>query len=154
MAKKSVIINHKAHKELSKISEAFNCPYGSLVESMIYYFKKTGINPKDAVNENPSIAVKALDRRIVSFLKVQERDILIPLRNEVYQYNKNQNKRAAELESIYRGFIKKLNAIDVKRTNAVIKEMKKQRNAIQEILTFLDQHNKSGIHDRIKKIFE
>lgn len=154
MAKKSIIINHKAHKELSKISEAFNCSYGSLVESMIYYFKKTGINPKDAVNENPSIAVKALDRRIVSFLKVQERDILKPLRNEVYQYNKNQNKIASELKNTYTSFIQKLNEIDVNRTKAVIKEMKKQQKAIQEILTFLDQHNKSGIHDRIKKIFE
>lgn len=154
MAKKSIIINHKAHKELSKISETLNCNYGSLVESMIYYFKKTGINPMDAVNENPSIAVKALDRRIVSFLKVQERDILKPLRNEVYQYNINQNKRAAELKKTYTSFIQKLNEIDVNRTKAVVREMKMQQKAIQEILTFLDQHNKSGIHDRIKKIFE
>ncbi|OAB26923.1 hypothetical protein SAMN05444395_11826 [Flavobacterium fryxellicola] len=86
MTKKSVIIDTKSHSELTKLTESLNMNYGSLVEEMIYYFKKTGIDPKDAVNKNPSIMVAALDKRIVSFLKVQERDILKPLRQDVFNY--------------------------------------------------------------------
>ena len=41
---------------------------GALIQEMIYYFKKTGIDPKDAVNKDPSLMVAALDKRIVSFL--------------------------------------------------------------------------------------
>ncbi|WP_417443278.1 BfmA/BtgA family mobilization protein [Joostella sp.] len=154
MNKKSIIINQKAHKELTKISNEHNCSYGSLVESMIYYFKRTGINPNNAINENPSTMVKALDKRIVSFLKVQERDILKPLRSEVYEYYSKQNRRLKIMNQTYEKLILQLDKMDSKRTNAVLNEMKKQHEAIQEILTFLDQHNKSGIHDRIKKIFE
>ena len=154
MNKKSIIINQKAHKELTKISNEHNCSYGSLVESMIYYFKRTGINPNNAINENPSTMVKALDKRIVSFLKVQERDILKPLRSEVYEYSKKQNEKLKNLINTYNQVLTKLDKIDGNRTKAIVNEMGKQREAIHEILQLLDQQNKSGIQDRIKKIFE
>ena len=75
--KKSIIINQIAHKELTKLSESLRMKYGNLIEAMIFYFKRTGIDPKDEIKNNPSIMVKALDKRIISFLKVQERDIFL-----------------------------------------------------------------------------
>ena len=60
---------------------SFNSPIGGLIESMILYFKRTGINPMDGIKENPSSMIKVLDKRIVSFLRVQERDILKPMRD-------------------------------------------------------------------------
>ena len=54
MNKKSILIDEKSHKELSKLSESLGLNYGTLVQEMIYYFKKTGINPKEAENKNPS----------------------------------------------------------------------------------------------------
>jgi hypothetical protein len=41
--------------------------------------------------------VSALDRRIVSFLKVQERDILKPLRQDVFDY---QNSQKIEIDKL------------------------------------------------------
>ena len=67
MIKKSILIDEKPHTELKKLGEALNMNFGTLVQEMIYYFKKTGINPKDAVNKDPSAMVTALDKRIVSF---------------------------------------------------------------------------------------
>jgi hydroxyethylthiazole kinase-like sugar kinase family protein len=43
MTKKSILIEEN-HKELAKLSESLRLNYGTLVEEMIYYFKKTGIN--------------------------------------------------------------------------------------------------------------
>ena len=92
MTKKSIIIDEKAHTELGKLSESLRMNLGVLIQEMIYYFKKTGIDPKDAVNKNPALMVAALDKRIVSFLKVQERDILKPLRQDVFNYQNAQKE--------------------------------------------------------------
>ena len=67
MAKKSIIIDEKAHSELGKLSESLRMNLGALIQEMIYYFKKTGIDPKDAVNKNPSLISSS--KIIVSSLK-------------------------------------------------------------------------------------
>ena len=97
MSKKSIIIDEKAHSELGKLSESLRMNLGALIQEMIYYFKKTGIDPKDAVNKDPSLMVAALDKRIVSFLKVQERDILKPLRQDVFNYQNAQKEEISKL---------------------------------------------------------
>ena len=90
MTKKSILIEEMPHLELKKLAEALNMNLGALVHEMIFYFKKTGIDPKDAANKDPSAMVTSLDERIVSFMKVQERDILKPLRQEVFNYQNSQ----------------------------------------------------------------
>ena len=97
MSNKSVIIDEKAHLELVKLSKTFKMNYGSFVSEMIYYFKKTGVDPKEAQNKNPSELIGTLDRRIVSFIKVQERDILKPLRQEVFNYQNIQKEEVSKL---------------------------------------------------------
>jgi len=145
--------------------------YGSLVEEMIYYFKKTGIDPKDAVNKNPSIMVATLDKRIVSFMKVQERDILIPLRKEVNDYqnlqkeettklinsiNRFLNHHKLELEEFRKNHsdeIQKITKKDDEKMKLLNIELNKQRNAIIKICELIDDKNKSGTIDKIKSIF-
>ena len=151
--KKSIIINQNFHKELKKLSEAFNLPIGRLVEQMIVYFKMTGINPKNAINENPSAMVKVLDKRIVSFLKVQERDILKPLRSEVYSYSKTQNDKLEKLTESMGKLIVKMDTSDKERTKLVIQELSKQQKAIVSIGNHLDAKNKSSLSGQIKSIF-
>jgi vacuolar-type H+-ATPase subunit I/STV1 len=171
MTKKSVLINPKAHLELKKLSESLRMNYGSLIEEMIYYFKKTGIDPKDAVNKNPSLMVAALDKRIVSFMKVQERDILIPLRNDVFKYQKFQEVETTklankldkilsqhseitkEIEKKYSTNLSKINEIDATRTKLTNTGLERNRTAILAICEFLDEKNKSGIIDKVKTIF-
>ena len=171
MAKKSIIIDLKAHNELTKLTESLNMNYGSLVEEMIYYFKKTGIDPKDAVNKNPSVMVATLDKRIVSFMKVQERDILIPLRKEVNDYqnlqkeettklinsiNRFLNHHKLELEEFRKNHsneIQKITKKDDEKMKLLNIELNKQRNAIIKICELIDDKNKSGTIDKIKSIF-
>ena len=106
MAKKSIIINELSHKELCNLTKTFNMTYGSFVESMITYFKKTGQDPRLAENKSPKDMVQILDKRVVSFFKTQERDILKPLRNEVFSYSKKNEELILQLsKSIQNAFI-------------------------------------------------
>ena len=116
---------------------------GALIQEMIYYFKKTGIDPKDAVNKDPSLMVAALDKRIVSFLKVQERDILKPLRQDVFNYQNAQkeeiskliisinklldqhSERTTEIKKAHFENLNKINSNDVERTKMVVAELQK-----------------------------
>lgn len=161
MKKKSILIKEFHHKELVKISRAFGLQYGNLVESMISYFKKTGINPNEAINENPSAQIKALDKRIVSFLKVQERDILKPIRNEVYQYSLDQIKEISKLNSWVKKAIVQLDKNNSNRhdkiSNLLVKQeskLQKQEQAILLIAKLLDENNKTGIQGKLKSIFK
>lgn len=171
MTKKSILIEEKPHKELAKLSESLRLNYGTLVEEMIYYFKKTGINPKDAVNKDPSAMVSALDKRIVSFMKVQERDILKPLRQDVFNYQNSQkieidklkdlierqiNKQSDNIgttEKKYLDFLNKINNTDRERTKLVNAELEKTQKALVILCRLLDDKNKSGAIDKIKTLF-
>lgn len=161
MKKKSILIKEFHHKELVKISKTFGSQYGDLIESMIVYFKKTGINPIEAINENPAAMVKVLDKRIVSFLKVQERDILKPLRKEVYQYSKEQKDQFSNLSKWVKDAIIKINDFDENRTKLIKNELNKidikilkQQRALLEIAELIDVKNKSGIKGSLKSLFE
>lgn len=153
MNKKSVIITARDHTELKKLSTVFNSTIGSLVGAMINYFKRTGINPQNAISENPSLMVKALDKRIVSFLKVQERDILKPLRTEVYSYSKNQQEQIDGLTNSLKQLLTQMNTADKNRTIMVRAELEKQQNALIEIAIDLDPKNRNGLQEKIKAIF-
>ena len=168
MKKKSILIKEFHHKELVKISRTFGSQYGDLIESMIIYFKKTGINPIEAINENPAAMVKVLDKRIVSFLKVQERDILKPLRNEVYENSKEQKEQFSNLSKWVKDAVIKINNFDNIRTKDITKELGKlkeelnkverkiykQQEAFIEIAQLIDAKNKSGIKGTLKSLFE
>ena len=139
--KKSIIINQRSHKEIKALAKTLGSPIGALVEAMIAYFKKTGINPRDAINENPSVMIKALDKRIVSFLRVQERDILKPMRDEIYTSDNLQN------------LLSQMNSADQKRTDYVKSELVKMQIAFTVIAEFLDARDKSGINQKLNNVF-
>lgn len=157
MTKKSILISSPHHKELKKLSETYNLNYYKLVEEMIIYFKKTGINPTDPKNENPSKALRELDKRFISFLKVMERDILKPLRKEVYDYSEEQLQQIQLIQrsqkSIIEG-INKMNEYDNNRANKILSKIAKQEEVLIAIAELIDTKNKTGIVNRIKKTFE
>ncbi|GAB1858324.1 hypothetical protein MHTCC0001_31610 [Flavobacteriaceae bacterium MHTCC 0001] len=151
MTKKSIIISAKHHKELSKLSTAYKMPYGAFVESMILYFKKTGINPNEPANENPSALIKTLDKRIVSFLKVQERDILNPMRNEVYESTKQQEDNFKNLVSNLNHLLKKMNTLDNERTLLVKSEVSNLSKMLLELVGAVNIDAKEELERIIQK---
>ena len=154
MKKKSLLISAKHHKELSKLSEAFGFSYYRLVEEMILYFKKTGINPKDFKNDNPSVLVKKLDNRIIAFLRVQERDILKPLRLEVYNYSQSVEASNKRLVTNLNNAISSIQDNDKERYKRLDLEFKKQRRALVAIAQIIDKKDKSGLISKISQILD
>ncbi|MGJ8735390.1 BfmA/BtgA family mobilization protein [Zobellia laminariae] len=154
MIKKSIIINERSHKEIKALAKTFGSPIGALVEAMIIYFKKTGINPRDAINENPSVMIKALDKRIVSFLRVQERDILKPMRDEIYTSDNLQKEVLDGLTENLQNLLGQMNSADQKRTDYVKSELVKMQMAFTVMAEFLDAKDKSGINQKLKRVFD
>lgn len=154
MKNKSIQIQEKHHKELKKLSESLGQSYGKLVEKMILYFKRTGIDPDDLKNESPSHKIQQLDKRLVSFLKVQERDILKPLRQETYDYYQKLDKTFEEAKSHINKNIAQVDKNSKIRTNIVLKELAKQQEALVSICENLDPKNKKGLKTSFTKIFK
>ena len=154
MKKKSILISNYHHKELTKLSESIGLNYYKLVEEMIIYFKKTGINPKEPKNESPVKALRELDKRMVSFLKVQERDILKPLRQEVYDYSITQNQEIKKTGDTILNSLKKIDANGLQRLEHTLIEMEKQRKAVMLIAQLIDAKNKSGLLSKLNTLFE
>lgn len=154
MTKKSVLISTHHHKELKKLSEAYGLNFYKLVEEMIIYFKKTGINPTDPNNENPSKGLKELDKRLVSFLKVQERDILKPLRQEVYNYSKELNLENDKTRQLLIKTLNDFNQYEINRASKILNEVQAQRKAILTLAQLMDSKNKAGWVTKIKETFE
>ena len=84
---------------------------------------------------------------------MQERDILKPLKDEVYLSSKNNQDRLSELTENLNVLLNKMNTADKERTQLVKAELLKQQNGLLEIASFLDTKNKTGINERIKEIF-
>lgn len=99
--KKSILIDVKSYKDLTSLSEENNTSKKGFVEASIAYFKKTGINPKDFKNESPSILIKTIDKRIVSFFKTQEKNILMPILDRTIESNEKFDKLIENLNNIF-----------------------------------------------------
>lgn len=153
MNKKSILIKQKHHSDLVRLSDSFDTSISGLVESMIDYFRKTGINPKDEINEEPTTLIKKLDKRIISFLKVQERDILKPMRTDVFEYQKISDKNTDSLMEQMKKIIVRVFEIDKSRTNSIIEENKKISEALLILASAIENKNRSGLLESIKTIF-
>ncbi len=99
--KKSILIDVKSYKDLTSLSEENNTSKKGFIEASIVYFKKTGINPKDFKNESPSILIKAIDKRIVSFIKTQEKNISMPILDRSIESNEKFDKLIENLNNIF-----------------------------------------------------
>jgi len=154
MKNKSIQIGEKHHKELQKLSQSLGQTYGCLVEKMILYFKRTGIDPDDLKNESPTHKIQQLDKRLVSFLKVQERDILKPLRQETYEYYQNHDKALEGTKSLIIKNIAQSDQNSKIRTNNILKDLAKQQEALIAICEHLDPKNKKGLITTFQNIFK
>lgn len=83
MKSKSILIDWKSHKDLKKLAKEHNKGIGQFTVEMITYFRKTGTDPQVINGKSATEMIKVIDRRIVSFFKTQEADILYPMQNKI-----------------------------------------------------------------------
>ena len=90
--KKSIVISERSHKQLKKLASEHNRNIGKFTEEMILFFQKTGTDPQAIKGKSTSEMIKVIDRRIVSFFKTQEADILYPMQQQIHE-NGEQTKQ-------------------------------------------------------------
>jgi protein-tyrosine-phosphatase len=69
--------------ELSRLAKSYGLTKKALIVAMLQYFKATKADPRDPKADNPTDAIKALDRRLISFIKQQEKEQLRPIKDEL-----------------------------------------------------------------------
>ncbi|AUD06488.1 BfmA/BtgA family mobilization protein [Spirosoma pollinicola] len=70
--------------DFERLANSYGLTNKGLLEAMVNHFKVTKADPRDPRADNPTDAIKALDKRIVSFIKEQEKKILIPIKEAVF----------------------------------------------------------------------
>lgn len=77
---KQALISVDLFSDFERMAESYGLTKKGLLEAMILYFKATKADPR---NPNPTDAIKALDKRLVSFIRQQENDLLRQINDDI-----------------------------------------------------------------------
>jgi protein-tyrosine-phosphatase len=69
--------------DFKKLAQQYGLTNKGLLAAMVQYFKATKADPRDSKADNPTDAIKALDRRLISFIRQQEKEQLRPIKDEL-----------------------------------------------------------------------
>ncbi|SFE87571.1 BfmA/BtgA family mobilization protein [Spirosoma endophyticum] len=81
---KTISVSEDTFKEFERMAESYALTNKGLVEVMLTYFKVSKADPRSPQADNPTDAIKALDKRLVSFIKEQEKKILLPMKEAIF----------------------------------------------------------------------
>ncbi|RAJ90052.1 hypothetical protein LX87_05531 [Larkinella arboricola] len=82
---KQVALSPALFTEFERMAESYGLTNKGLLEAMLRYFKATKADPRNPKAEHPTEAIKALDKRFVSFIRQQEKEVLKPMHDEMTQ---------------------------------------------------------------------
>ena len=80
---KHILISADLHSRFERVATSYGLSNKALLEQMIIYFEVTKADPRDPKAGNPTDAIKALDKRLIGFIREQEKKILIPILDEL-----------------------------------------------------------------------
>ena len=80
---KSIDVDPDLYEDFKKLGKAYKLTNKDLFSVMVRYFQATKADPRDPKTDNPTDAIKALDRRLISFIKQQEKEQLRPIKDEL-----------------------------------------------------------------------
>lgn len=81
---KTISVSEETFRDFERMADSYGLTNKGLVEAMLTYFKVTKADPRSPQADNPTDAIKALDKRLISFIKEQEKKILIPIKEAVF----------------------------------------------------------------------
>lgn len=80
---KSIDVDPDLFEDFKKLAKSYDMTNKDLFGAMVRYFNATKADPRDPKADNPTDAIKALDRRLISFIKQQEKEQLRPIKDEL-----------------------------------------------------------------------
>lgn len=80
---KSIDVDPDAYDAFRTLAKSYHLTSKDLFGAMVQYFKATKADPRDPKADNPTDAIKALDKRLIGFIREQEKKILRPLSDDM-----------------------------------------------------------------------
>jgi hypothetical protein len=87
---KTVSVSVGTHRQLERLAEKFGLSHKDLVGAMVQYFTVTKADPRDPKADTPDVALKkmaekvdGLDKRLIGFIREQEKELLKPILSEI-----------------------------------------------------------------------
>ena len=109
MAKyRTISVSESTFAEFERMAESYGLTNKGLVEAMLTYFKISKADPRDPKADNPTDAIKALDRRLVSFIKEQEKKLLVPMKDALFEIASTEGMPRREDLRIVNANVKKI----------------------------------------------
>ena len=71
-------VNPKSKISIDRLANKFDMSKVDLVEKMVYYFEKTGLNPQDVKVLTVAEELNKFRDTIISFMRKQEKDFILP----------------------------------------------------------------------------
>ena len=100
---KTVNASEHDFADFEQLANAYGLANTALFAAMVNYFKVTKADPRDPKADNPTDAIKALDKRLVSFIKEQEKKLLIPMKEAVFNIASSEGMtRRSDLRIVHR----------------------------------------------------
>ena len=81
---KTISVSEETFKEFERMASSYGLTNKGLIEAMLVYFKVSKADPRNPQADNPTDAIKALDKRLISFIKEQEKKLLIPMKEAIF----------------------------------------------------------------------
>ena len=80
---KSIDVDPTLYEDFKKLAKSYKMTNKDLFGAMVQYFNATKADPRDPKADNPTDAIKALDKRLIGFIREQEKKILRPLSDDM-----------------------------------------------------------------------
>ena len=88
--RKSLSVSAPTHQQLERLGTKFSLSHKDLIGLMAQYFTVTKADPRDLKADVPDVAIKkliqkvdTLDKRVIAFIREQEKELLKPILSEV-----------------------------------------------------------------------
>jgi hypothetical protein len=102
----NVRVRPKTKAAADKLAEKYEMNLLDLYSSMVEYFEKTGVNPRDRVILSPAEELKKFRDTIISFMRKQEKDFILPVFSQMNtlavrfsEYIENEAPKGSEKSS-------------------------------------------------------
>jgi hypothetical protein len=81
---KTINAHESDFADFERLANAYGLNNTALLAAMVNYFKISKADPRDPKADNPTDAIKALDKRLISFIKEQEKKTLNPIKEALF----------------------------------------------------------------------
>ncbi|GAB4044799.1 BfmA/BtgA family mobilization protein [Spirosoma jeollabukense] len=96
---KQVSVSPALFADFERMADSYGLTNKALLETMIRYFQATKADPRDPKSDNPTDAIKALDKRLISFIRQQEKQILKPMHDNMQILNNSGQEQMATVNT-------------------------------------------------------